>query len=153
MKPKSDPDAVKKFSPEQSSPRTGEKAEPMKPCRNEDDCPTPTWCRGKDRCPKLDAKEPANSPLRAAALFGFLWDFRERAVNHASYLYGFFTVGAMLWMIEGVFLGDPWDFAKAIGAAITAKFFQTRHPLICNPNAAVSHGDREHQPDNTKNDL
>ena len=27
------------------------------PCRTEDDCPTPTWCRGKDRCPKRDAKE------------------------------------------------------------------------------------------------
>ena len=27
------------------------------PCKNEDDCPTPTWCRGKNRCPKRDAKE------------------------------------------------------------------------------------------------
>ena len=27
------------------------------PCKTEDDCPTPTWCRGKDRCPKRDAKE------------------------------------------------------------------------------------------------
>ena len=25
-------------------------------CRNEDDCPTPMWCRGKDKCPR--AKEP-----------------------------------------------------------------------------------------------
>jgi len=78
---------------------------------------------------KTDAVEVASH-----GLFGFLWDFRERAVNHASYLYGFFTVGSMLWMIEGIFIGDPWDFAKAMGAAITAKFFQTRHPLIGDPN-------------------
>ncbi len=75
------------------------------------------------------------------ALFGFLWDFRERAVNHASYLYGFFTVGSMVWMIEGVFGGDPWDFAKAVCAAVTAKFFQTRHPLISPPNAEVKRGE------------
>lgn len=75
--------------------------------------------------------------LRTTVLFGFLWDFRERAVNHASYLYGFFTVGSMIWMIEGAFGGDPWDFAKGVGAAITAKFFQSRHPLISDPNDKI----------------
>ncbi len=83
-------------------------------------------------------EQPTDEGLSSSVLFGFLWDFRERAVNYASYLYGFFTVGAMLWMIEGIFVGDPWDFAKAIGAAITAKFFQTRHLLVTHPNTEIS---------------
>jgi len=35
-------------------------------CRTEDDCPTPMWCRGKNRCPKRDVKEQASGPLNAA---------------------------------------------------------------------------------------
>lgn len=78
--------------------------------------------------------------LRTTALFGFLWDFRERSVNPASYLYGFFTVGSMVWMIDGAFGGDPWDFAKGAAAAIIAKFFQTRHSLVSDPNKEISGG-------------
>jgi len=33
------------------------------PCKTEDDCPTPTWCRGKNRCPKRDAQEKADDRL------------------------------------------------------------------------------------------
>jgi Lar family restriction alleviation protein len=36
------------------------------PCKTEDDCPTPTWCRGKDRCPKRYIKDKANGRLAGA---------------------------------------------------------------------------------------
>lgn len=40
------------------------------PCKTEDDCPTPTWRRGKNRCLKRDAKEPRKIGLLARLVLG-----------------------------------------------------------------------------------
>ena len=39
----------------------------MKNCQNEDQCETPMWCRGKDKCQKQAESVKATGPLDAAA--------------------------------------------------------------------------------------
>jgi hypothetical protein len=39
----------------------------MDNCQNEDQCETPMWCRGKDKCQKQVESDKATGPLDAAA--------------------------------------------------------------------------------------
>ena len=39
---------------------------PMKTCQDEDDCQTPMWCRGKDKCQKQAEPDKAKHTLDAA---------------------------------------------------------------------------------------
>jgi hypothetical protein len=39
----------------------------MSGCKTEDDCPTPMWCRGKDKCPNTSEPSELN-PLLCSLL-------------------------------------------------------------------------------------
>lgn len=74
----------------------------------------------------------------AATLFGFLWDFRERQVNHLSFWYGFLQATALCWIvrwfIDGIDQAFYWRAPLVLIVAIAAKWCQHRHALKCDPN-------------------
>lgn len=75
------------------------------------------------------------SPTNSAA---FLWDFRERRVNHPSFWYGFFQALAMVWITRWVLEGtgfEWWRVPLIIMACIAAKWCQSRHDLHCDQNS------------------
>jgi hypothetical protein len=43
----------------------------METCQDEDECLTPMWCRGKDKCQKQVESDTAKGPLDAAACSRF----------------------------------------------------------------------------------
>jgi hypothetical protein len=45
----------------------------MENCQDEDDCLTPMWCRGKDKCQKQVESDTAKGPLDAAACSALDW--------------------------------------------------------------------------------
>jgi hypothetical protein len=83
---------------------------------------------------KKPAEEVDSAGCAPTPLLGFLWDFRERAVNHTSYLYGIMTAFSGLYLIEGLFPLTAWPLVKAMACAIAAKRFQSLHALSCDPN-------------------
>jgi len=44
-----------------------------KQCRTEDDCPTPMWCRGKDRCPQAEDKDDDRLGATACSALAEKW--------------------------------------------------------------------------------
>ena len=82
-------------------------------------------------------QQDSGLPLSTSALFGFLWDFRERQVNQASFWYGFFQTLAMVWALRWIWEGtgfEWWRVPLVIMACIAAKWCQSRHALKSDPN-------------------
>ena len=90
-----------------------------------------------------DKKDTAESTdeggLLIRDLFGFLWDFRERRVNHLSFWYGFLQATSLCWIvrwaIDGIDQAFCWRAPIIMIVAIAAKWCQHRHALKFNPNA------------------
>ena len=77
--------------------------------------------------------------LHIRDLFGFLWDFRERQVNHLSFWYGFLQATALCWIvrwfIDGIDQAFYWRAPLVLLVAIAAKWCQHRHALKCDLNS------------------
>ena len=43
----------------------------MSACKDEDDCPTPMWCRGKNKCPKAQGELVAGDDLTSLVRQGW----------------------------------------------------------------------------------
>lgn len=89
---------------------------------------------------KSDTENTAGGGCPSHGLFGFLFDFRERQVNHASFWYGFLQCLAMVWVLRWVWEGTGfawWRVPLVIMACIAAKWCQSRHPLKCDPNSDI----------------
>ncbi len=58
----------------------------MENCKNEDECETPMWCMGKDKCQKQVESDKAIGPLDAAAGSAFtgyipeVWSVKKDAI-------------------------------------------------------------------------
>lgn len=82
-------------------------------------------------------------------LFGFLWDFRERQVNHLSFWYGFLQATALCWIvrwaIDGIDQAFYWRAPLVMIVATAAKWCQHRHALKCDPNSFYSYGPAENK--------
>ena len=62
----------------------------------------------------------------------FMWDFRERQVNHLSFWYGFLQCLAMVWVMRWVWEGTGfqwWRVPLVLVACVAAKWCQSRHAL------------------------
>jgi hypothetical protein len=75
--------------------------------------------------------------LAASDLFGFLWDFRDRKVNQASYWYGVFEALGIFWVLRWTWEGtgfEWWRVPLVVLSIIAAKWCQSRHALKYDPN-------------------
>jgi len=65
-------------------------------------------------------------------LFGFLWDFRERAVNLRSFWYGYFSALCVYKVVFAVYewkLPSPTTIAIVLAFTVIGKWMQATHPL------------------------
>ncbi len=69
----------------------------MENCQNEDECETPMWCRGKDKCQKQVESDKAAGPLDAAAGSAFAWDSMSNGVKLLLLTYALFAVAIRAW--------------------------------------------------------
>ena len=88
------------------------------------------------KLPILKTELPADAGRLLRLVLGFL-DFRERAVNQASFYYGAATTLATLYVIQCWANNDPWAGAKGIAACLAGKLCQLRH-LLCPEDNKIS---------------
>jgi hypothetical protein len=69
----------------------------MENCQNEDECETPMWCRGKDKCQKQAESDKATGPLDAAAGSAFAWDSMSNGGKLLLLTYALLAVAARTW--------------------------------------------------------
>jgi hypothetical protein len=87
---------------------------------------------------KSDIEIKAGGGCSIRVLFGFVWDFRERQVNHLSFWYGFLQAMALCWIvrwaIDGIDAAFYWRAPMVLIVTTAAKWCQSRHDLKCDPN-------------------
>jgi hypothetical protein len=81
--------------------------------------------------PKTDTEAPEGG-LHIRDLFGFLWDFRERRINHRSFWYGYLMAFVVCEITDAA-----WDMKMPSVALLLvmmfiagiSKWLQATHPL------------------------